>query len=34
MAAREAASRLFAVLDVTVFHTQPRFAGPRETTPF
>jgi SanA protein len=34
MALREAASRLFAVLDVNVFHTQPRFAGPRERTPF
>src|SRR5258708_20431298 len=34
MAAREALSRLFALLDVTVFHTQPRFAGPREPVPF
>lgn len=34
MAGREAASRLFAVLDVNVFHTRPRFAGPREPAPF
>ena len=34
MAARETVSRMFAVLDARVFHTQPRFAGPREATPF
>jgi len=33
MALREAASRLFAVLDVNVFHTRPRFDGPREVLP-
>jgi SanA protein len=33
MAARELLSRVSAVLDVKVFHTQPRFAGPRETMP-
>lgn len=31
MALREAASRVFAVLDVNVFHTKPRFDGPPET---
>jgi SanA protein len=31
---REVASRVFAVLDVEVFHTEPRFTGPRESTPF
>jgi SanA protein len=34
MAAREAVSRVFAVLDVRVFNTQPRFVAPRETVPF
>ena len=34
MAAREAVARLFAVLDVHVFHTEPRFAGPRKKSPF
>jgi hypothetical protein len=27
-------SRVFAVLDVWVFNTQPRFVAPRETVPF
>lgn len=31
---REVASRVFAVLDVKVFHTEPRFTGPREVAPF
>jgi SanA protein len=31
MAAREAVSRVFAVLDARVFHTRPRFDGPTET---
>lgn len=31
---REVASRLAAVLDVRVLHSTPRFAGPREATPF
>jgi len=30
---REIASRLFAVLDVHVLRTEPRFLGPRELTP-
>jgi SanA protein len=30
---REVASRLFAVLDVHVLRTEPRFLGPREPTP-
>jgi SanA protein len=34
MALRESVSRLFAVLDAQVFHTKPRFAGPREPVPF
>jgi len=33
IALREAVSRIFAVLDVNVFHTRPHFAGPRETFP-
>lgn len=31
---REVASRLFAVLDVHVLHSVPRFSEPREMTPF
>jgi SanA protein len=31
---REVASRLAAVLDVEVLRSSPRFAGPREATPF
>jgi SanA protein len=34
MAAREACSRLCAILDVRVLHTEPRFRGPREVVPF
>jgi SanA protein len=30
---REAVSRIFAMLDVHVFHTKPHFDGPRETLP-
>lgn len=33
MALREAASRVFAMLDVNVLHTRPRFDGPRESFP-
>jgi SanA protein len=33
IALREAVSRMFAVLDVRVFHTQPHFGGPPETFP-
>jgi SanA protein len=34
MAVREVASRLCAVLDAQLLHTQPRFAGPPVATPF
>ncbi len=34
MAAREAASRVVAILDAELLHTEPRFTGPREVTPF
>jgi SanA protein len=33
VALREAASRVFAIFDVNVFHAKPRFDGPRETVP-
>ena len=33
MALREAISRLFAMLDARVLHTQPRFLGPRQAIP-
>jgi SanA protein len=33
IALREAVSRIFAVLDVNVFHTRPHFVGPRQTLP-
>jgi SanA protein len=34
IALRESVSRIFAVLDVKVFHTKPHFDGPRVAVPF
>ena len=33
LALRELVSRVFALLDVNVFHTKPHFEGPREALP-